>query len=199
LNPKVQYRVHKFLFWTRWIQLTPSYPLSRRCITLLFSHLCLGLPSGSYFQFFEPKLCMHFSSLPHMIRASVILFSWFNHPNNIWLSAQVMKLLITQCSPASRHFLHTPQHPVLKHPQSMLLLWPTHKWKVVSFGLPRTGMSGIVFPCRYPQSFSIARVEMYFRNEFFASLNPTSFLITSYWKYKSIVEGSNQQYRSYTA
>jgi hypothetical protein len=38
-----------------------------------------------------------------------------------------MKLLIMQHSPASRHFLplmskYSPQHPVLKHPQSMFFL-----------------------------------------------------------------------------
>jgi hypothetical protein len=31
--------------------------------------------------------------------------TWFDHPNNIWWSLQVMKLLIMQPSPASRHFL----------------------------------------------------------------------------------------------
>jgi hypothetical protein len=50
---------------------------------------------------------------------------WFNHPNNIWWSLQVMKFLIMQSSPASRYFLrltskYSPQHPVLKHPQSVL-------------------------------------------------------------------------------
>jgi hypothetical protein len=34
-----------------------------------------------------------------------------------------------QCSPFSRHLIplrskYPPQHPVLKHPQSMFLLWP---------------------------------------------------------------------------
>jgi hypothetical protein len=43
---------------------------------------------------------------------------WLNHPNNIWWSVQVMKLLIMQSSPASRHFLpvrskYSPQLPVL--------------------------------------------------------------------------------------
>jgi hypothetical protein len=37
-----------------------------------------------------------------------------------------VKLLVTQFSPASRHFIslrskYPPQHPVLKHPQSMFL------------------------------------------------------------------------------
>jgi hypothetical protein len=41
-----------------------------------------------------------------------------------WRRAQVMKLLIMQFSPISRHFIslrskYSPQHPVLKHPQSM--------------------------------------------------------------------------------
>jgi len=36
-----------------------------------------------------------------------------------------MKLLITQCSPASRHFLplgskYSPQHPDIKHTQSVI-------------------------------------------------------------------------------
>jgi hypothetical protein len=39
---------------------------------------------------------------------------WFQHPNNFW-NVQIMKLLIMQSSPVSRHSLHlgpnTPQHP----------------------------------------------------------------------------------------
>jgi hypothetical protein len=43
---------------------------------------------------------------------------WVDHPNNIWWSIQVTKLLIVQCSAASHHFLPLKskysQHPVLK-------------------------------------------------------------------------------------
>jgi hypothetical protein len=44
--------------------------------------------------------------------------SWFNHPNNIYWSLQVMKLLIMQSSPVSHNFLplrcnYFPDHPVL--------------------------------------------------------------------------------------
>jgi hypothetical protein len=46
---------------------------------------------------------------------------WLDHRNNTLWSIQVMKLLIMQFSLASRHFL-PPQNPVLKHPQSVLLL-----------------------------------------------------------------------------
>jgi hypothetical protein len=33
---------------------------------------------------------------------------WFGHPNNTWWSVQVVKLLIMQSYPASRHFLRGP-------------------------------------------------------------------------------------------
>jgi hypothetical protein len=52
---------------------------------------------------------------------------WFDHPNNIWWSVQVMMFFVMQSSPASRHFLplrsKCSQHPVLRHPQSMLFPW----------------------------------------------------------------------------
>jgi hypothetical protein len=42
---------------------------------------------------------------------------WLDHPNNIWWSVQVTKLLIMRSSPASSHFLlrrsKYSQHPVL--------------------------------------------------------------------------------------
>jgi hypothetical protein len=50
---------------------------------------------------------------------------WFDHPNNIWWSIQVMKLLIMQSPPASSHFL--PLRPKYKLWNS---LWKTLKeWK----------------------------------------------------------------------
>jgi hypothetical protein len=56
----------------------------------------------------------HLSHACYMSRTSHLL--WFDHPNNIWWSVQVMKLLIMQSSPVFRHFLplrpkdsaHTP-------------------------------------------------------------------------------------------
>jgi hypothetical protein len=51
--------------------------------------------------------------------------SWFYLPNNIRWWVQIMKLPIVQLSPFSYYFIplrskYSPQHPVLKHPQSML-------------------------------------------------------------------------------
>jgi hypothetical protein len=66
------------------------------------------------------------SAFPCMLYVSSISLSWFDYPNNIWWRVQFMKLLIMQSFPASRHYLrlwskYSPQHPVLLHPQSMLL------------------------------------------------------------------------------
>jgi len=67
-NPKVHYCVCKspplFSVYIRWLQSTPSHPISLRSILILPYHLCLDLPSGSSLQAFWAKFCMHFSSLP---------------------------------------------------------------------------------------------------------------------------------------
>jgi hypothetical protein len=52
--------------------------------------------------------------------------SWFDHPNNICWAAQIIKLLIMQCSPLSSHLIplrlkYLPQHPILKYPVPMFL------------------------------------------------------------------------------
>jgi hypothetical protein len=48
---------------------------------------------------------MHFSSPPCVLHDPLVSSSLIWHPNNIWWSLQVMKPVIIQCSPASRHFL----------------------------------------------------------------------------------------------
>jgi hypothetical protein len=52
--------------------------------------------------------------------------SWLDHSYYTWRKVQIMKLLVMQFSPASYHFIplrskYSPQHPVLKYSQSMLL------------------------------------------------------------------------------
>jgi len=42
----------------------------------------------------QPKQCMHFSYLPCMLHAPFPSHPQFYHPNNIWWSIQVMKLII---------------------------------------------------------------------------------------------------------
>jgi hypothetical protein len=70
---------------------------------------------------------MHSSSPPHSrYMPSTPHPPWLDHSNDVWRGVQVMKLLITQFPPISRHFIssetkYSLQHPVLKHPQSVIL------------------------------------------------------------------------------
>jgi len=68
------------------------WPISIRSILILSSHLCLGLPSWLFLSVFATK---HVSSLSCLPCALTTSSSWFDHPNKIWWSVQVMKLLPT--------------------------------------------------------------------------------------------------------
>jgi hypothetical protein len=68
---------------------------------------------------------VHFSPLPHPCHMPCLPHSWFGLPNNIWWWVHIMKLPIVQLSPFSDYFIclrsrYSPQHPVLKYPQSVL-------------------------------------------------------------------------------
>jgi hypothetical protein len=61
-----------------------------------------------------------------VLQALPISFSLTDESNFTWRRVQVMKLLFMQFSLTSRHFSsprskYSPQHPVLRHPQSMFL------------------------------------------------------------------------------
>jgi len=104
-KPKDHYRIHKTchcsLTWVRWVQSKNSRLNSPKSILMLAFYLC---PSNS------PS---------------------FEHNNNIPWSWSLLKLHIMESSPASCHFLplrskYSPQHPVLRHPQSMFFcVWET--------------------------------------------------------------------------
>jgi hypothetical protein len=52
---------------------------------------------------------------------------WLDHSDYVWRRVQVMKLLIMKLSPTFYYSTllrskYSPQHPVLKHPQSVFLL-----------------------------------------------------------------------------
>jgi hypothetical protein len=107
-------------------QMNPTHtfsPYFLRSVVILTSHLRLARPSDLFSLSFPKVVCIsRLSHACYMFQPSRP--SWFIHPNNIWWSAQVMKLLIMQSSLASSHFLpvrpskYTSQHPVHIHPQS---------------------------------------------------------------------------------
>jgi hypothetical protein len=122
-NPKVHYRVHKspplvcVLRKINLVQTTSSY-LSKIRFNIV-RHLRLGLPSGLFLVAFPPISYVHSPSPPFVLHAPPISSSL------IWRRVEVVKLLIMQFSLTSCHFVRLwskyPQHPVLKHPQSVFL------------------------------------------------------------------------------
>jgi hypothetical protein len=78
------------LSWARWIQSTPSHPISLRSILILSFHLCLRLSNGVFPTGF-PKILgtSHNFHACYMPRPSQP--PWLDHPNNIWLSIQVLR------------------------------------------------------------------------------------------------------------
>jgi hypothetical protein len=86
-------------------QSNPYHPILSllRLILLLSTHLCFSLPSDLFLLDFSPISYMQSFSTPcYMPCPSHSL--WLDHSNYTWPRVQVMKLLITQFSPASRHF-----------------------------------------------------------------------------------------------
>jgi hypothetical protein len=70
------------------------------------------------------------SYLSHVCYMSRSSYSpWFHHPNNIWWSVQVTKLLITQCSPASRRLAMYPDIICLRmYKRSLWICIPIWSW-----------------------------------------------------------------------
>ena len=98
-NLKVQYNLHKFPPPVPILsQLDPvhtPHPISWRCMLILSSHLCLGLPSGFLPLRFPHQNPVNTSPLPHMrYIPQPSHSSRFYLPNNIGWGVQIIKLLI---------------------------------------------------------------------------------------------------------
>jgi hypothetical protein len=133
--------LHWCLSWARSIQFTSPHPVSLRSILILSTHLIFGLPCDLFPSGFPINILDAFLSSPHSCYMPCPSRPpWLDHFNYTWRRVQVMKLLIMQYLPTSRHFIslpskYSPHHLVLEHPQSMYLCtyrqWLTTKrlWK----------------------------------------------------------------------
>jgi hypothetical protein len=89
------------LFWARWIRSICSHPISLRSILILSSHLYLGFWMVLPFRLSNQRtVCIsHIYDACYMSHPSHP--PWFDHPDNIWWSVKVIKLLIVQSFPSS--------------------------------------------------------------------------------------------------
>jgi hypothetical protein len=130
-NPNVHYRVQKIpplvLNLTTWIQSTHSHPISLRSILKLASHLYLGLPSDLFSSNFAAKIpCAFITSHKRATcPADLILLYFINliiflEAYKLW-SSSLRSLLQPPATSSVLTSKYSPQHPVLKHPQSVPL------------------------------------------------------------------------------
>jgi hypothetical protein len=69
---------------------------------------------------------MHLSPHPYVLQAPNISFFFIDHPNNIWSSVQITKLLAMQSSPLPCYLFslapkYLRQYPILENARPMLL------------------------------------------------------------------------------
>jgi hypothetical protein len=121
------YRIHKstqmihILSQINPVHNTPSY-FSKICYNIIITPT-IFLPSGLFPFDFPTKILYLFHLSTCTRRVHHILFDSCNCNYN-WWRVQVMKLFIMHFSLSSYSFIHlrckySPEHPVLKHPQSM--------------------------------------------------------------------------------
>jgi hypothetical protein len=90
--------------WASTIQSIPHHSISLRSIVMLSCYLCLCLPSGllSFCLSHQYPICI--PRRPHSCYMPCPSHSpWLDRSNYVWRRVQVMKLLIMQFPPISRH------------------------------------------------------------------------------------------------
>jgi hypothetical protein len=122
-NMKVHYGVQKslplvpLLSHINPVHASQTIPL--RSILIIFSHLCLSLPTGSFLQVSPPKSCTNFSPTPYVTCTThLILLDLINHST----FGEEYK----SCSPSLFHFSSHLLLP-LRHK------YPPHHWYITLF------------------------------------------------------------------
>jgi hypothetical protein len=130
-NPDVRYHVHNnpslFPMLRRMNPVLTSSSFSVIFILIVSSLIRLGLPTGLFPSDFPARILN--ALLSHACYNPCPFHPpWLDHSNYIWRYVQVMKLLIVQfLFLVSYYFIplgskHSPQHPVLKRPLSVVFL-----------------------------------------------------------------------------
>ena len=88
-----------------------------RLILILYAYLHLGFRNALSASCLPQIPCLYLSCLPHSLHAPYISL-WFDHPNNIRWTVQIVNFLVTQSShsPVTSSLLGPD---ILKHPQPM--------------------------------------------------------------------------------
>ena len=124
-NPKVHYRTHKrlppSLSWATPIQSIYPHPTSWRSVLILFTHLRLGLPSGSFPPVSPPRPYTPPSPHPYVPHAQPISFFSILSPVQYWVRSTDHLAPRYAISSIPRYLIpprskYSPQHHVLKHP-----------------------------------------------------------------------------------
>ena len=105
-NPKIHYRIHKCPQPVPILRQTNPVcpPLSQFLkIFILYSHLCLDLPSCLFPSSIPPKPFIHLSSPPYVLHAPPISFFSVLSPEQYWWAVQIIKLFNMQFSPLPCH------------------------------------------------------------------------------------------------
>jgi hypothetical protein len=118
--------LHLSISRARWIQSIPHQPISLRYILIWSTHLRLGLPSSVFLSGFSINNLHAFLFPPiratcpaHLNFLDVIVVVILDGKYTLWSSllCSFLQPLVT----SSLRSKYSPQHPVLKHPQSMFL------------------------------------------------------------------------------
>ena len=114
-NAKVHYPFYKC--HARVPILSQVNPHFLKSILILFSHLCLVLPSDPFPQVFQPKPFMHLSSLSYVLHVYITRIFGEEYRS---LSSSLC-ILIHSCYLVPLRPKYSSQHPILKHPDPPFL------------------------------------------------------------------------------